>query len=315
MDDQSIYLPPGFRFHPTDEEIITHYLMKKIADQNFTSVAISQANFNDCEPWDLPRKAKMGDKEWYFFCQKDRKYPTGMRTNRATKAGYWKTTGKDKEIFKGKRVLGKKKTLVFYKGRAPKGQRTNWVMHEYRLEGKQQFPYSLSKSPKEEWVVCKAYQNTKDTKISPAQEFSSKKSLIVDDMLAENPNVPPLLNSPCFNSSHQGVEGQPELENELNKSVFSSQRYHLGPWFLHQEEGRLKAPFISNQGCFALSVPGRVEQSSNSVASFSYDTGLSIERNGEASSAISKHQICNLLYSSEVQAVLDFDNILNYEIL
>ncbi|KAI0504105.1 hypothetical protein KFK09_015052 [Dendrobium nobile] len=297
MDDQSIYLPPGFRFHPTDEEIITQYLMKKIADQNFTSVAISQANFNDCEPWDLPRKAKMGDKEWYFFCQKDRKYPTGMRTNRATKAGYWKTTGKDKEILKGKRVLGKKKTLVFYKGRAPKGLRTNWVMHEYRLEGKQQVPYSLSKSPKEEWVVCKAYQNTKDKKISPAQEFSSKKNLIVDDILSENPKMPPLLNSPCFNSSNQGVEGQLELENELNRSVFSSQSYHLGPWFLHQEERRLKAPFISNQGCFALSVPGRVE------------------RNGEASSAIFKQQICNLLYSSDVQAVLDFDNILNYEIL
>jgi len=33
-------------------------------------------------------EAKWGEKEWYFFYQKDHKYPTGLRANWATKTGY-----------------------------------------------------------------------------------------------------------------------------------------------------------------------------------------------------------------------------------
>ncbi|CAD6255037.1 unnamed protein product [Miscanthus lutarioriparius] len=184
-----LFLPPGFRFHPTDEEVITSYLLQKFLNPSFAPHAIGEVDLNKCEPWDLPSKAKMGEKEWYFFCHKDMKYPTGTRTNRATKEGYWKATGKDREIFKqpGRELVGMKKTLVFYMGRAPRGTKTNWVMHEFRLEGKSRHTNdsNLRFNPKDEWVVCKVHHKG-------GEEASSKKAAAGEEhysSAAGTPNV------------------------------------------------------------------------------------------------------------------------------
>ncbi|CAJ2636977.1 NAC domain-containing protein 92 [Trifolium pratense] len=190
-------LPPGFRFHPTDEELITHYLTMKISDSSFTSKAVAVVDLNKSEPWDLPGKASMGEKEWYFFSVRDRKYPTGLRTNRATESGYWKTTGKDKEIFRGGVLVGMKKTLVFYKGRAPRGEKSNWVMHEYRLENKHHI-----RTSKDEWVVCRVFQKSIATK-KPQQTSSSQPE------------------SPCDTASMVNEFGDVELPN-LNGFTNSS---------------------------------------------------------------------------------------------
>ncbi|RWW88932.1 hypothetical protein BHE74_00002180 [Ensete ventricosum] len=94
-------------------------------------------------------KCKIGTEEqneWYFFSHKDKKYPTGTRTNRATTAGFWKATGRDKPIYSKNSLIGMRKTLVFYRGRAPNGQKSDWIMHEYRLETNENAPPQASSS-------------------------------------------------------------------------------------------------------------------------------------------------------------------------
>lgn len=90
------------------------------------------------------------DPEWFFFNAQDKKYLHGARTNRTTKAGYWKATGKDRKISAGS-CTGLKKTLIYYSGRAPHGERTDWVMHEYRLAEEFEKKMNCAKS----FVLCR----------------------------------------------------------------------------------------------------------------------------------------------------------------
>ncbi|KAJ4759523.1 hypothetical protein LUZ62_069898 [Rhynchospora pubera] len=150
------HVPPGFRFHPTGEELVDYYLRKKMASKNIDLDIIRDVDLYKIEPWDLQELCKIGTEEqneWYFFSHKDKKYPTGTRTNRATTAGFWKATGRDKPIYAKNSLVGMRKTLVFYKGRAPNGQKSDWIMHEYRLETNE------NATPQEEgWVVCRVFK-------------------------------------------------------------------------------------------------------------------------------------------------------------
>ncbi|RDX70585.1 NAC domain-containing protein 7, partial [Mucuna pruriens] len=150
------HVPPGFRFHPTDEELVDYYLRKKVASRRIDLDVIKDVDLYKIEPWDLQEICRIGTEEqneWYFFSHKDKKYPTGTRTNRATTAGFWKATGRDKAIYSKHELIGMRKTLVFYKGRAPNGQKSDWIMHEYRLETDE------NGTPQAKgWVVCRVFK-------------------------------------------------------------------------------------------------------------------------------------------------------------
>ena len=47
-------LPPGFRFHPTDVELVMYYLKRKVMGKKIPFEAISELNIYKFSPWDLP---------------------------------------------------------------------------------------------------------------------------------------------------------------------------------------------------------------------------------------------------------------------
>ncbi|CAI9756758.1 unnamed protein product [Fraxinus pennsylvanica] len=215
-------LPPGFRFQPKDEELICDYLMKWVTGCSQQTPLLIEVDLNKCEPWEVPELACVGGKEWYFYSQRDRKYATGLRTNRATLFGYWKATGKDRPIFRKRALVGMRKTLVFYQGRPPRGRKTDWVMHEFRLEG----PFGPPKlSPiREDWVLCRLFY--KKGEVEAKQETGST----YEKEITTSSSLPPLL-KPCATFNQNSNEQVPcfsiltQNQNNFSQITESSNKF------------------------------------------------------------------------------------------
>ncbi|XAR61089.1 hypothetical protein NMG60_11034695 [Bertholletia excelsa] len=196
LRDIGASLPPGFRFYPSDEELVCHYLHKKITNEQVLKGTLVEIDLHTCEPWQLPEAAKLNSNEWYFFSFRDRKYATGFRTNRATTSGYWKATGKDRTIHdpRTRAIVGMRKTLVFYRNRAPNGIKTGWIMHEFRLEN----PHM---PPKEDWVLCRVFEKSKGEQENSNNYFSPQN--LSDSIMPPRASPPP--RQPNSSSQNSGT--------------------------------------------------------------------------------------------------------------
>ncbi|CAB4283371.1 unnamed protein product [Prunus armeniaca] len=131
-------LPPGYRFYPTEEELVSFYLLNKLeGKRDDTRRVIPVVDIYSKEPWDLPKfsgELCHGDTEqWFFFTPRQQREAQGGRPNRTTASGYWKATGSPGYVYSSdNKVIGMKKTMVFYEGKAPTGRKTKWKMNEYR---------------------------------------------------------------------------------------------------------------------------------------------------------------------------------------
>ncbi|KAL0812290.1 hypothetical protein Bca101_068733 [Brassica carinata] len=112
----------GFRFIPTDEEIVDYYLRLKNLGGDTSHVDKAISTVDICKS-----RRESRDQIWYFFGRKENKYNRGERQSRITKSGFWKKTGVTTNIIRkrgNREKIGEKRVLVFHSN-------SEWVMHEY----------------------------------------------------------------------------------------------------------------------------------------------------------------------------------------
>ncbi|KAH0721093.1 hypothetical protein KY290_006701 [Solanum tuberosum] len=173
--NDNFVFPVGYRFCPHDDELIVHYLLKRIRNEVLPHDKIKDVNLYKYSPYDLAGiYPELGEKEWYFFTPRDRKYPNGHRPNRAAGRGYWKATGADKHIKHNNVEVGFRKALVFYEGKPPKGIKTNWIMHEYRVDESRRIKMHASDMKLDDWVLCMIYKRSTKSKGSKKKEHEQE---------------------------------------------------------------------------------------------------------------------------------------------
>ncbi|KAK9230192.1 hypothetical protein WN944_023159 [Citrus x changshan-huyou] len=166
MCDRTINLPPGFKFLPTDEELVLHFLYPKASLLPCHPNIIPELNPQLHDPWQLNGRALCSGNRWYFFSQIEDKRVTGN--------GYWKQLDFEEPVINsaGKKI-GMKKYFVFCVGEAPLGVETNWIMQEYHLCN---CGATANKSYKRrrnrilvsegccKWVLCRVYEEDGNSK-------------------------------------------------------------------------------------------------------------------------------------------------------
>lgn len=156
-------LPIGFRFRPTDEELLFHYLKRKALSLPLPAPVILDFDVFISDPWSLPGEAR--ERRRFYFCKGKGGLGSNEGTNfSATECGFWKTNGKAKQIaasscdgIGGNHFLGTRKLWVFYhrSKSGPLGcSKTSWVMHEFQLPKSTQNPDGQN----QEWGVCRVFQ-------------------------------------------------------------------------------------------------------------------------------------------------------------
>ncbi|XP_062173416.1 NAC domain-containing protein 41-like [Alnus glutinosa] len=126
-------LPLGFRFMPTDEELISHYLVKKVKGEELSWDGIPDCDlYGEKPPWEI-----CGDQEKVYFFTTLKKLSKN-RVSRTAGCGVWHENCTVKIYDNRGDIIGARKLFNFNVKEGSTTKNSNWIMHEFSLVGEQQ---------------------------------------------------------------------------------------------------------------------------------------------------------------------------------
>ncbi|SPT18984.1 unnamed protein product [Triticum aestivum] len=150
------WLVPGFRFRPTDKEIVLHYLKPKVLNLALPRRIEELVNIYALDADDKRLDEEDGDKErlgFFFVHKQDMAYSNGCYYT--TPAGYWRIRGRPSRVREGRRTVAFKTSMDFYRGRLLHGRRTPWSMFEYKLNADRGDLRNLAQPEMNSYIMCK----------------------------------------------------------------------------------------------------------------------------------------------------------------
>ncbi|XP_059439493.1 NAC domain-containing protein 19-like [Corylus avellana] len=131
-------MPVGFRFEPTDEELVGFYLLNKARGEDVGWDGIRDFDiYGEKAPWQF-----CGDQEEKLYVFTRLKKLSKNRVARTAGCGVWHENSSDKIYDAQGDVIGARKLFCF----KVKKQKSNWLMHEFSLVGEGERTT--------DWVLC-----------------------------------------------------------------------------------------------------------------------------------------------------------------
>ncbi|KAM3243589.1 hypothetical protein ACQJBY_055500 [Aegilops geniculata] len=263
---QFIFIPPpGFRFRPSDDELIRYYLLPKLQGRGHApNRAIIEHNVYQCHPDELVGmyRGRGEGRSFYFLSPRVRRYDNGDRPRRDTDdgRGRWKVSTGKKDMGQEKKVAGDGTTrycmsvLNYFESPRGGGRKSEWLMRELTV------PAYEIKLPKDggpggktldRYVMCKIY--LKDDKGDDDEEAgpSSASPLLLhgpvegdEGATAELPKL-----SKKMAGKRPAEDQQPQSVAAARKRAHHhSKCLQIGPPALPPQGNGMQAPF-GTPGC------------------------------------------------------------------